>query len=341
MGVKIDKIIKPKTMVLDSLTGRKIGVDALNILYQFLSIIRQPDGTPLKDSKGRVTSHLSGLFYRTVKLIEKGVKPCYIFDGEPPKLKETVNKERRARRKKAKEKYEKALERGEIEKAKKYAQMSATVQEEMIESSKTLLEGMGTPWIQAPSEGEAQAAWMARKGEIWGVASQDYDSLLFGAPVLLRNIGITGKRKLPNKEKYVEVKPEIIKLSELLDEMGISREQLIITAILVGTDLNPGGVEGIGPKTGLDLVKKHKELGEVIQHVEWEFEADPEKIYEFFLNPPVSENYSLVWKNPDPDKLRTFLCDEHDFSEKRINSALERLEKSIDKGTQTRLDVFK
>lgn len=340
MGVQIGELLESKETSLKALSGRKIAVDSLNILYQFISIIRQPDGTPLKDSKGRITSHLSGLFYRTSKLIEHEIKPCYVFDGEPPEFKRTTNQKRRERRREAKEKYEKAIERGDIKNAKKYAQMSARVQDEMIEESKTLLNAMGVPYVQAPSEGEAQAALMNRKNEVWATSSQDYDSLLFGSPTLLRNVAITGKRKLPNKEEYVEVKPEILKLEKILDKLGIKRKQLVIIGILIGTDYNPQGVEGVGPKTALKLVKKHEDLDSVIKEVEWGFEKDPEEIIDFFLNPPVEENYQLKWKDPDDEKITKFLCEKHDFSEKRINNSIERLRKSIKSGTQTRLDSW-
>ncbi len=340
MGVDIADLVEPEESSLDSFKGRTFGLDALNMLYQFLSIIRQPDGEPLKDSKGRVTSHLSGLFYRTTKLVENEIKPFYVFDGEPPEFKETVNKERRERRKEAKEKYEKALKEGKVEEAKKYAQQSVSIQDEMIDQAKELLDGMGIPWVQAPSEGEAQAAFMAQKGEAWAVGSQDFDSLLFGAPILVRNLTITGKRKLPGKKEYKEISPEKVELERLLDKLGINREQLVIMGILVGTDYTPGGVKGIGPKTALDVVKEHGDLRSVADEVDWSFEEDPEEILEFFMDPPVTEDYKLEWKDPDEEKIKDFLCDKHDFSEDRVEKPIGKLKKDRNKGTQSRLDTF-
>lgn len=340
MGVDIADLIEPREVSLDSFKGRKVALDALNMLYQFLSIIRQPTGEPLKDSQGRVTSHLSGLFYRTSKLVENEIKPCYVFDGEPPEFKASINRERRERREEARRKYKEALRKGKMQEARKYAQQSARIQDEMIEQSKELLDAMGVPWVQAPSEGEAQAAFMASEGEVWATGSQDFDALLFGTPVLLRNLTITGKRKLPGKEKYREINPEKIVLDEVLEKLGIDREQLVIAGILVGTDYNPGGVEGIGPKTALKLVKEHGDLDSVMEQVEWDFEKDPEEIYQFFLQPPKTEDYKLEWGGPDPERIREFLCERHDFSEDRIGKPIQKLKEGEERGTQSRLDSF-
>ncbi|MDK2783923.1 MAG: flap endonuclease, partial [Thermococcaceae archaeon] len=219
MGVQIGELLPRKELELENLNGKKVAIDAFNAIYQFLSTIRQRDGTPLMDSKGRITSHLSGLFYRTINLMEAGIKPAYVFDGKPPEFKKKELEKRAEYREEAQEKWEEALARGDMEEAKKYAQRASKVNEMLIEDAKKLLELMGIPWVQAPSEGEAQAAYMASKGDVWASASQDYDSLLFGTPRLVRNLTITGKRKLPGKDVYVEVKPELIVLEEVLKEL--------------------------------------------------------------------------------------------------------------------------
>jgi flap endonuclease-1 len=228
LGVNLRSLV-PKTKVdLKSLSGKSIAIDAYNALYQFLAIIRQPDGTPLKDRTGRITSHLSGLFYRTANLIEMEIKAVYVFDGVPPALKEVEIKRRAKVKAEALIKYEQALQEGRIEEARTYAQMTSRLKDYMAEDSKRLLTQMGVPWVQAPSEGEAQAAHLAKKGDTNYCASQDYDSLLFGAPTLMRNVTISGRRKLPRKPVYVEVVPEIIKLDQLLKELNITHEQLIV-----------------------------------------------------------------------------------------------------------------
>jgi len=329
MGVNLSDLVIRKPITLDALQGKVIAIDAYNALYQFLATIRQPDGTPLMDSRGNITSHLSGLLYRTINLLEKGIKPVYVFDGKPPEMKDLEILKRMKIKKEAEKKYEEALRRGDLEAARKYAQRALRLTEPMVRSAKMLLELMGIPYVQAPSEGEAQAAYMTRKGDAWATASQDYDSLLFGAPRLVRNLTISGRRKLPGKDVYVEIKPEIIDLEESLRTLGITREQLIDIAILLGTDYNPDGVKGVGPKRALRLIKTYKSLEKVLPIVNGEFPVDPLEIRKFFLNPSVTNNYVIEWKEPDKEGLIKFLCKEHDFSENRVEKAIRRLEKAM------------
>ena len=323
----------PKTKVdLKSLSGKSIAIDAYNALYQFLAIIRQPDGTPLKDSTGRITSHLSGLFYRTANLVEMGIKVVYVFDGSPPALKEVEIKRRAKVKAEALVKYEQALQEGRMEEARTYAQMTSRLKDYMAEDSKRLLTQMGVPWVQAPSEGEAQAAYLAKKGDTNYCASQDYDSLLFGAPMLVRNVTISGRRKLPRKPVYVEIIPEIIELEQVLKELNIAHEQLVDVGILVGTDFNPEGVKGVGPKTALKLIKQHGSIEKLIPTLkEAEFPVEPRRIREVFLNPKVTDNYKLVWKEPDIEGVVNFLCREKDFSEERVRKALKKMMEGLRK----------
>jgi len=335
MGVQLSGIIPVKEVELVELSGRKIAVDAYNTLYQFLSIIRdRMTGELLKDSKGRVTSHLSGLLYRTSNLIEAGIKPVFVFDGEPPAFKKKTIEARQAARDEAKKMWQQAVERGE--EAIKYAQAASRLTEEMIVSSKKLLEIMGIPWVQAKSEGEMQCAHMCKKGDVWASASQDYDSILVGSPRLIRNLSISGRRKVPRKEDYVEIKPEIIEMDKVLQELGITKEQLVIVGILTGTDYAEG-VMGVGPKTALKLVAQHKTLEKILENVEWEDEVPAEEIYDFFLNPPVFDVYSLEWKQVDSEKLIKFMVDEHDFSRERVEKVIERLQQSFASGRQASL----
>jgi len=321
----------PKTKVdLKSLSGKSIAVDAYNALYQFLAIIRQPDGTPLKDSTGKITSHLSGLLYRTANLVEMGIKVVYVFDGVPPALKEAEIKRRAKMKEEALVKYEQALQEGKMEEARTYAQMTSRLKDYMAEDSKRLLTKMGVPWVQAPSEGEAQAAHMTRRGDTNYCASQDYDSLLFGAPMLMRNVTISGRRKLPKRTVYVEVIPETVELDHVLKELGITREQLIDIGVLVGTDFNPEGVKGIGPKTALKLIKQYGSLEKLLPKLkEAEFPVEPQRIREIFLNPKVTENYKLTWKDPDIEGVVDFLCRKRDFSEERVRKALNKMTEGL------------
>ncbi len=334
MGVDLSDVLLKRKILLDDLSGKSLAVDAYNTLYQFLAIIRQPDGTPLMDKQGRVTSHLSGILYRTANLAEKGILVAYVFDGQPPELKEIEIKRRRKVREEAAVKYETALKAGKIEDARKYAQATATLKELMVQDSKRLLEGLGIPWVQAPSEGEAQAAHMAAKGDVWAAASQDHDSLLFGAPRMVRNLTISGKRKLPRRQAYVEVEPEVVDLNEILADLGLTREQLVDVGILIGTDYNPDGLKGIGPKTALRLVKEFGTLKVIIDRTpDLDLPENVDRIREFFLKPDVRSDYTLTWKKPNVEEVVNFLCKERDFSEDRVRKALERMEAGLARPT--------
>ncbi len=332
MGADIGDLLEREEVKLDHFSGRKIAVDAFNTLYQFISIIRQPDGTPLKDSQGRITSHLSGILYRLSNMIEAGIKPVFAFDGEPPVFKHREIEERKERRAEAEEKWIAAIERGE-KYAKKYAQAAARIDEYIVESSKRLLEYMGVPWVQAPSEGEAQAAYMAAKGDVDFTGSQDYDSLLFGSPKLARNLAITGKRKLPGKNIYIDVKPEVIDLNANLKRLGITREQLVDIALLVGTDYNEG-IKGVGAKKAYKHIKTYGDVFKAMNALKVEQE-NIEEIRNFFLNPPVTDEYSLRFGTPDEEKIIEFLCEEHDFSRGRVEKAVEKLKAGMQASQST------
>lgn len=335
MGVDISSLVEAKEIQLVELSGRSIAIDGFNILYQFLSIIRdRMTGEPLRDSKGRITSHLSGLLYRNSNLLEAGIKPVFIFDGKPPEFKHSTIESRAERKKEAEKKWKEAVERGE--RAITYAQAAAKLTDDMVERAKTLLDYMGIPWVQAPSEGEMQCAFMCKRGDVWASGSQDFDSLLAGTPRLVRNLSITGRRKVPKKEIYVQVKPELIELEKALESLGITGEQLVILGMLVGTDYSEG-VKGVGPKTALKIVKKYKTLDKVMENVDWISDVPAEKIYNFFLNPPVTEEYEIEWQEPDADKLREFMVKEHDFSLERVEKVIERLQSAWTKGRQSSL----
>lgn len=330
MGVNLRDLVPKTTINLQDLGGKSIAIDAYNALYQFLAIIRQPDGTPLKDHTGRVTSHLSGLLYRTANLVEMGVKPVYVFDGTPPALKEVEIKRRARVKVEAIVKYEKALKEGKVEEARTYAQATSRLKDYMRDDSKRLLTLMGIPLIQAPSEGEAQAAHLARQHATDYCASQDYDSLLFGAPQLVRNVTISGRRKLPRKKVYIEVIPETVHLDQVLKELDITHKQLVDIGILVGTDFNPDGVKGIGPKTALKLIREHGSIESLPSTLkEAEFPVDLQRIREIFLHPRVTNNYKLQWKDPDVQGVIDFICRQRDFSEDRVRKALTKMIEGI------------
>lgn len=326
MGVKIAKFAPHREIGMAELAGKTLAVDAFNIMYQFLTTIRDREtGEPFSDSKGRVTSHLSGLFYRSINLMEQGASLIYVFDGKPPSFKEVTAAARSEVKKRAAVRLEKAVEAGEREAIQRWAAATSAVTPEMVDDAKRLLAAMGIPCVQAPSEAEAQAALMARKGDAWAVVSQDMDTLLFGAPRLVRNLSITGRRKLPGRAVWVKTSPELYELDRILKELGITRRQLVVMGLLTGTDYNPDGVKGIGPAKALKLVKKHKTLGRVMERVEWKSNITPESIHDFFMKPEVDEEYDVQQGEPDPEKIRMLLVDEHDFSAERVKSALKKL----------------
>jgi len=340
MGVALGDIVPKHTIGLEELRAKKIALDAYNALYQFLSAIRQPDGTPLMDRQGRITSHLSGLFYRTIRLLEAGVQPVYVFDGNPPELKRKTLEKRTKAREEAEKKWEEALQRGDLEAARKYAQAAHRLTKDMVADAKELLEAMGIPYVQAPSEGEAQAAYMAAKGDVWASGSQDYDSLLFGTPRLIRNLAIVGKRKLPGKDVYVEVHPERIELQEVLDSLGIDRRKLVWIGILIGTDFNEK-VPGIGPKRALSLVKEHESLEDIFRAIGYEPNYDWRTVERLFLDPQVTDEYSIRFRPPNREKIMEILVERHDFSPERVERAIKRLEEATPaSGAQTSLDAW-
>ncbi|TET91663.1 MAG: flap endonuclease-1 [Methanomassiliicoccales archaeon] len=336
MGVNISDIVPSKKRELREFRGRVIAIDAYNAIYQFLSIIRQPDGTPLMDSTGRVTSHLSGLIYRTSNLLKEGMKPVYVFDGKPPDLKKETVKARAEARETAKEEWKAALAAGDIEKAFSKATRASKLKRPMVEQSKELISKLGIPWVQAPSEGEAQASYMGMKEDVWAAGSQDFDSLLFGSPRLIRNLTITGKRKLPGKQIYVNVQPEEIDLSRALSSLEINRDQLIDLSLLVGTDFNPG-IKGIGPKKALSLIRKHGDLDTIMEKEGFIIEG-AEDIKDIFLRPDTTDDYTLEWAEPDEEDVLDFLCGGFDFSEDRVRSALNKIAQAKDMQKQKSLD---
>jgi flap endonuclease-1 len=328
MGVDFGDILPREKIELESLSGWTLAVDGYNTLYQFLAIIRGADGTHLRDSSGRVTSHLSGLFYRNVNLMELGIRLVYVFDGKPPEMKAVEIERRVAARREAKDQYLRALQAGDIVQARKYAEASTVLKRDMVSDAKLLLDAMGIPWVDAPSEGEAQASVMASEGTVNAVASQDHDSLLFGAPVLVRNVTISGRRKLPSKGIYINVQPEKIVLSEVLSSLSLTREQLVDLAILLGTDFNPDGFEGIGPARALKLIRTHGRLEDVTELKEELSKVDYMAIRKIYLEAPAIRGVKPVWRPIDRDRLISFLVKEHSFSLERVQAAIARLEKS-------------
>jgi len=323
MGVVLTPIVRPTQVSLPELEGRTVAIDAHGDLYQFLALIRLRDGSPLKDATGRITSHLSGLFFRTTRLIaEHQIKPVFVFDGRPPIEKAQELERRRAIKAEFERQRSEAIARGDLQAAYAKATMTSRLTREMAAEARELLTLMGLPVVQAPSEGEAQAAHIARAGGVWAAASKDYDTLLFGAPRQLRFLGVGGKEFLPSKGVFRPLLPEVIDLGEQLSHWQITREGLVDLALLVGTDFNEG-VHGIGPKKALALVRRHGSIESMPPAIR-DAVGDVSALRRIYLEPSVTDDYSITFGEPDFDAILRFLCDERQFSRERVSDALSR-----------------
>ncbi len=332
MGLNIRDIVPKKEINFQELKDKTIAVDAFNTLYQFISTIRQYDGTPLKDKKGKVTSHLSGLFYRNIALLSEGIKLIYVFDGKPPELKGKTKEKREEAKKIAEENYERAKQEEDYEMMKKYSQQTAKLTDEIIKESKELLEALGISVIQAPGEGEAQASYLVRVKRAYAVGSQDYDCLLFGAPMLIQNLTLSRKRKTISGA--VEIFPTIIELEKVLNNLQINHEQLICLGILTGTDYNRGGVKGIGQKKALDIVRKYKTPLNIFNQFD-SLDFNWQEIFHLFKKPNV-EDLEIKFPNVNEKKIKEIMMG-HDFSEERVEKQLERLRELKEKAKQKTL----
>ena len=330
MGINISTIIPKREIFLDDLKNKKLAVDASQMLYQFLSSIRQQDGTPLMDSNENITSHLMGISTRIPNLMEKGLKLAFVFDGSSPLLKIHEKEQREHKKQLAEEKLEKAKEEGDEKLMMRYSKQSIRLSKEIIGETKELVQALGLPIIQAPSEAEAQCAFLNEKDDVEFTCSSDFDSLLYGAPRLVRNLTASTRKRLPSGA-YVSINPELIELKNVLENLGINQDQLIILAILIGTDYNEG-ISKVGPKTALKLVKQYKDFDELFKEVKAEFNW--KQVYATFKNMPIIKNYQLKWKTPDIEKIKEILVERHDFNEERVNKNLERITKVKNKSNE-------
>ena len=321
MGVKLSGIIPTEEISLKDLVGKKIAVDFSNCVYQFLSSIRQQNGELLRDSKGRVTSHLMGIWTRFSDLMSMDLKLAIVFDGKAPELKLREQEKRAERKVKAENEYKKAVEEKDVDKMYKFAKRTSRLNHEIIDESKELIKAMGLPIIQAPSECDAQMAFMNEREDVWACATTDFDPFLHGAPRCITNLTLSQKRRLPGGG-YVLTKPYLVELDKILKELKLNRDQLIALSILVGTDYNEG-VRGIGPKTALRLVKDIHDFDKLFKDVKAEFNW--KQIFAVFKSMPVMKNYQLKWGEGDVYRVKKILVDEHEFNEERVDKVLNKL----------------
>ncbi len=334
MGVQLGDLVHPTEVALPTLRGKRLALDAYNMFYQFLATIRQPDGQPFTAPDGAITSHLVGILYRTSSLLTNGILPVLVFDGKPLELKAATLRVRALAKARAEQQWEEALAAGDLERAKKKAGATSRMTPEMSDRAKELASLLGVPVVQAPSEGEAQATHMARKGEVWGVASEDYDNLLFGAPRLVK--GLAALRTVGSNPGTVRV----IETAQVLRDLDVTQEELVVMGMLMGTDFNEG-FTGIGPKKALKLIHEHLGYEATVRKVG----GDPETLLPvraIFQSPPSTDDYSLQWKSPDADRLRTFLVTENGFEASRVERVIDRLRNLPPPTTarQSALDAF-
>ncbi|CAG8556584.1 4980_t:CDS:10 [Dentiscutata erythropus] len=308
--------------------GRKVAIDASMSIYQFLIAVRQ-DGQMLTSDSGETTSHLMGIFYRTIRMVESGIKPCYVFDGKPPTLKSGELAKRSERKKEANKKLEEAQEAGDMSNVDKYSRQTVKVTKEHNDECKKLLNLMGIPYVEAPCEAEAQCAALAKAGKVYAAASEDMDTLTFSTPVLLRHMTYSEAKKVPINE---------IHLNKVLEGLQFSMDQFIDLCILLGCDYCDS-IKGIGPHRAVELIKKHKTLEGIINNLDTKKYPIPEdwqydEARELFRNPEIK------WKDPDVDGIVGFLVREKGFNEDRVRKGVEKLSKNLKAATQGRLDSF-
>ena len=342
MGSKFTSILEPKKIDAKQLRRKRLAVDAFNTLYMFLTTIRGRDGSPLTTHDGHITSHLVGLFNRFTSYLEHNMKFVFIFDGDPPRLKQEERQRRKKRKQKAQKKYEEAKQQGNVKNMKKYAARTAFLTKEMQEESKELIKLLGMDYIDAPSEGEAQAALLTKNGDAYAVISQDADSLLNGATRVIRNLNISGRRKLPGKQHYRKTHTKMYELHKIKQRLNLSLNQIIVLAMLVGTDYNYGGVKGIGPKRGLNLLEKHGEDFETLfEKAKWDEHCKHswKKVYKTIKDIPVKEDYTLSFSEPQYEKIPRFL-QKYDFSVESTKKTVQSLKDARTGTVQTGLSEF-
>lgn len=320
-----------------TISGRKIAIDASMSLYQFLIAVRQLDGTQLTGEDGKETSHLIGMFYRTVRLIENGVKPVYVFDGKPPDLKGEELDKRLEARNKAETQIEDAVGAD----AMKFERRTVHATKEHNEEAQKLLQLMGVPIILAPCEAESTCARLARSGKVWGAGSEDMDTLTFNSPFLVRKLSAGDQKKNPITE---------INLDKCLDEMDLKLPEFIDLCILLGCDYCEP-IKGMGPQTALKLIREFKSIEKIKEHLDQQKgklkipdDYPFEKVRDLFVNPDVIDvdSVQLKWTQPDVDGLIDFLVKDKGFAEDRVRSNCAKLSKALDQKPQGRLtDFFK
>lgn len=317
--------------------GRKVAIDASMSLYQFLIAVRQEGGAQLTNADGETTSHLMGMFYRTIRMCENGIKPVYVFDGKPPQMKAGELEKRKEKRDEAQAALDKAKEDGDMEEVDKQSRRLVKVSKEHVAEVKILLKHMGIPYVDAPCEAEAQCAELVKTGKVFAAGTEDMDALTFGTSVLLRHLTFSEARKMPIKEFHLE---------NVLQGFEMDQEQFVDLCILLGCDY-VDKIKGIGPKKAFELVKKHKNIEAILENIDQTKYPPPQdwmykEARRLFREPEVAagSEFDLKWEKPDEDAVVAYMCGEKGFAEDRIRNGCKKLAKCRGNATQGRLDSF-
>ena len=303
--------------------------------------VRANDGSgpsmQLMNEAGEVTSHILGMWYRTLKFLESGIRPAYVFDGKPPVLKSGELAKRQAAKEKATKELGEAQEAGNTEDVDRFARRTVRMDKTHVEDCKRLLRLMGMPVVEAPCEAEAQCAALAKAGKVYAAASEDMDTLTFGSPRLVRKLWASEAAKIPVLE---------IDLEKALAGLELTYPQFIDVCILAGCDYCEP-IKGIAATTAYRLVKKENDLMAVIASLDQEKhpvpkDCDYQQVRDLFLKPEVldPETVELKWGEPDKDGLLKFLVEEKGFNAQRIESGIAKLMKARQSGQQLRMDSF-
>ncbi|KAK4339800.1 hypothetical protein RND71_041262 [Anisodus tanguticus] len=354
-----------KEQKFESYFGRKIAIDASMSIYQFLIVVGRSGTEMLTNEAGETTSHLVGMFSRTIRLLEAGIKPVYVFDGKPPDLKKQELAKRYSRREDATDDLAKATEAGNKEDIEKFSKRTVKVTPQHNDDCKKLLRLMGVPAVEAPSEAEAQCAalckaekayfplpshalgiiidkYQMRKSsytcQVYAVASEDMDSLTFGAPKFLRHLMDPSSKKIPVME---------FDISKVLEELELDMDQFIDLCILCGCDYCDS-IRGIGPQTALKLVRQHGSMESILENInkeryqipdEWPYK-EARRLFKEPLVVTDDEQAELKWAAPDEEGLINFLVKENGFNIDRVTKAIEKIKTAKNKSSQGRLESF-
>ncbi|KAK4782606.1 hypothetical protein SAY86_016708 [Trapa natans] len=345
MGIKgLTKLLAdnaPKAMKeqkFESYFGRKIAIDASMSIYQFLIVVGRSGTEMLTNEAGEVTSHLQGMLSRTTRLLEAGIKPVYVFDGKPPEMKKQELAKRFSKREDATEGLATAIETGNQEDIEKFSKRTVKVTKQHNEDCKKLLKLMGIPVVEAPSEAEAQCAALCKAGKVYAVASEDMDSLTFGAPRFLRHLMDPSSKKIPVME---------FEVSKILEELNLDMDQFIDLCILSGCDYCDS-IRGIGGLTALKLIRQHGSIENILENINRERYQIPDdwpysEARQLFKEPCVYtevDEPEIKWTAPDEEGLINFLVTENGFNSDRVTKAIEKIKAAKNKSSQGRLESF-